>query len=77
MYIPHDNTQNYHFCKVQLVVETFGQLNEPTNQNSLKIPKVVKPTNEKTLLQNFGKQLMNKQHIKKTVNCSGVRVIQI
>ena len=64
MYIPHDNTQNYHFCKVQLVVETFGQLNDQTNQNSLKIPKVVKPTNEKTLLQNFEKQQNNKQHKK-------------
>ena len=26
------------------------QLNEPTNQNSKKFPKVVKPTNKKTLL---------------------------
>ena len=26
------------------------QLNKPTNQNSIKVPKVVKPTNEKTLL---------------------------
>ena len=25
------------------------QLNEPTNQNSIKAPKVVKPTNNKTL----------------------------
>ena len=25
-------------------------LNEPTNQNSRKVPKVVKPTNKKTLL---------------------------
>ena len=26
------------------------QLNEPNNQNSIKVPKVVKPTNKKTLL---------------------------
>ena len=26
------------------------QLNEPINQNSIKVPKVVKPTNKKTLL---------------------------
>ena len=25
------------------------QLNEPTNQNSIKVPKVVKPMNKKTL----------------------------
>ena len=32
------------------------QLNEPTNQNPIdqKVPKVVKPTNKKTLSQNFG-----------------------
>ena len=26
------------------------QLNEPTNQNSIKVPKVVEPTNKKMLL---------------------------
>ena len=30
------------------------QHNKPTNQNSLKVPKVIKRTNKKTLLQNFG-----------------------
>ena len=30
------------------------QLNEQTNQNSIKVPKVVKPTNKKTLLKSFG-----------------------
>ena len=29
--IPNGGTQNYPFYKLQLVVETFGQLNEPTN----------------------------------------------
>ena len=29
------------------------QLNEPTNENSIKVCKV-KPTNKKTLLRNFG-----------------------
>ena len=29
-------------------------LNEPTNQNSIKVTKVVNLTNKKTLLQNFG-----------------------
>ena len=27
-----------------------NQTNEPTNQNSIKVPKLVKPTNKKTLL---------------------------
>ena len=43
MYIPNDETQNYPFCRLQLVVA----LNEPTNQNSMKVLKVVKPTNKK------------------------------
>ena len=39
MYIPNDDTQNYPFCRLQLVVETLDtQLNEPTNQNPLKVP---------------------------------------
>ena len=35
MYIPINDTQNYTFCRLQLVVETFGQStnNEPTDQN--------------------------------------------
>ena len=38
MYIPNDATQNYPLCKLQL--------NEPTNQNSIKVPNVIKPTNK-------------------------------
>ena len=30
------------------------QPKEPTNQNSVEVPKLVKPTNKKTLLKNFG-----------------------
>ncbi len=36
--IPKDDEQNYYFCRLQLVVETFlhvTQLNKPTNQNSI------------------------------------------
>ena len=41
MYISNDDTPNYYFCRLQWMVETFGpQLNEPTNQNSTKVPKV-------------------------------------
>ena len=32
----------------------------PTNQNSIKVPKVVKPMNKKTLLKDFGDKC-NKQ----------------
>ena len=49
MYIPNDGTQNYFFCRLKLVVETY-ELNKPTNQNSVKVPKVIKPTNKNTLL---------------------------
>ena len=44
MYIPNDDTQNYHFFRLQLVLESFG------HSNLIKVPKVVKPTNKKTLL---------------------------
>ena len=54
MHIPNDDTRNHPFCRLQLVVKTFGpmdiQLDKPTNQNPIKVPKVVKPTNKKTLL---------------------------
>ena len=44
---PNDYT-NYPFCRLQLVVETFTQLNKPTNQNLIKVSKVVKSTSKKT-----------------------------
>ena len=55
MYIPNVNTQNYPFCRLQLGVKRLDtQLNKPTNQNPLKVPKVVMTTNKKMLFQNFG-----------------------
>ena len=48
-YILNDDIQNYPFCIIHLRLKRLDtQLNEPTNQNSLKIPKVVNPTNKKT-----------------------------
>ena len=36
IYIPNDDTQNFPFSRLQLVVKTFDtQINEPTNQSSL------------------------------------------
>ena len=52
MPIPNDNAQNHPFCRLQLVVELKRldtKLNEPTNKNSIKVLKVVKPTNMKTV----------------------------
>ena len=51
MYILIDDTQNWPFWRLQLVVET---LNKPTKQNSIKVHKVGKPTYKKTLLWYFG-----------------------
>ena len=38
MYIPNDDTQNYHICRLHL--------NDPTNQNSLEVLKVAEATNK-------------------------------
>ena len=45
MYIPNEDTQNYHLFRLQLVVETFEHSNEPNNPNSIIVSKVVKLTN--------------------------------
>ena len=51
MYIQNDDSQNYTFCRLQLVVDRLEtQLNESTNQSSIKVPKIVKTTTIKTLL---------------------------
>ena len=63
MYIPNANTQNWPFFKLQLVIEMFGHwTNKPTNQNSIKVPQIVMPTNKKTLFCEFG-YYYNKQPI--------------
>ena len=50
MYITNDDTQNYHFCRLKLVVETFEHSTWLTNQSKFtEVPKVVKPTNKETL----------------------------
>ena len=48
MYVSDDDTQNYPFCKLQLVVQTVEHSTKWSNQS--KVPKVVKLTNKKTLL---------------------------
>ena len=50
-YIPNGNTQNFPFCRLQLVGERMDtQFSKPTNQHSLKVPKVVKLINKKMLI---------------------------
>ena len=46
-YIPNDNTYNYPFCRLQLVVEMFGHSTKWTNETKFKLPKVVKSANKK------------------------------
>ena len=43
MYTPNDDTQSYPLCRLQLVVETFGH-------STIKVPKVVRSANKKSLL---------------------------
>ena len=49
MYIQHDNTQNYPFRRLQL----------PTNQNSMKVPKVFEETKKKRCLKSLGTSVLN------------------
>ena len=49
IYIPNDDTQNDPICKIYYWLNSLDtQLNRPTNQYTLKVSKVVKPTNKKT-----------------------------
>ena len=41
-YITNDDTQNYNFCRLHLVIETFGNQSKFTKNS-----KVVKPTNKR------------------------------
>ena len=55
MYIHNDDPQNYPLCRLQLELKRLDtQVNKPPNQNVMEVPKIVKPINKKTLLQNFG-----------------------
>ena len=50
MYIPNDDAQNPSVDHNQWLERLGNHLNEQTNQNSVKVSKVVWPTNKKTLL---------------------------
>ena len=49
IYIPNDDTQNYPFFRLQLVVETFEWTLWIYQSKFDEIPKIVKPKNKKTL----------------------------
>ena len=51
LWIPHDNTQNFpYIAHKEWLKRLDTQSNKPTNTNSKKVPKVVEPTNKKTLI---------------------------
>ena len=51
IYIPIYDTQNYPSIYYYYWLKRLDfQLNEPKNKNSIKVQKVVKPTNKKTVL---------------------------
>ena len=52
-----DDTQNYPFIRLQLVVD--AQLNEPTNQNSIKVHKVKKQTDNKLYYKTLGTSVID------------------
>ena len=54
MYIPNDDTLDYPFCRLQLIVETFGNGTQWIKLKLTNVSKVIKPTNKKTLSLNFG-----------------------
>ena len=52
--VPHDYTQNYPFCRLQLVIETFGHSN---NEKSVKV--IVKSIYKKRLYKTLGTSEIN------------------
>ena len=60
MYILNDDTQNYPFLRLQIVSKGLNiQLNETTNHNILKDPKVVEATIKKTDFKTLGTIVVN------------------
>ncbi len=57
MYIPNDDTQIIPFLDYNYWLKHLDT--ESTNQNSLKVPNVVTPTNKKTILKTLGTRVIN------------------
>ena len=55
MFNPIDDTQNYHLSRLKLLFERLNtQLNDTTNQNSLKSPKLLSKRIGKRYYKTFG-----------------------
>ena len=55
-----NDTYNYHISRLKLAVETLDtQINQPTNQNAIKVSKVVKPSNKKQYHKTLGTSVIN------------------
>ena len=62
LYIPNNYTQNYSYCRLQFMVKHLDtQLNQPTNQNLIKVPKVVKQMNKDCYYNTLGTSVINGQ----------------
>ena len=60
IYIPNNDTQNYLFCRLQLMVEMFEHwTNEQTNQNSLESPKLFSKRIRKCYCKTLGTSVIN------------------
>ena len=53
MYILNVNTQDFPFCRLKLVFETFKHSIQLTNQSN-QVSKVEKPTNKKVIIKLWG-----------------------
>ena len=63
MYVLNEDKQITPLDYNQRLKRLVTQLNELTNLKLVKVPKVVKPTNKKTLLKNFGDQCNKKPNV--------------
>ena len=64
IYITNDDTQNYLFCKLQLLDNMFEtQFYELTIPYSMKVPKVIKLKNKKAFLKRLWDKCNNQPNV--------------
>ena len=60
IYIPNYDSQNYLFCRLKLLVETFEHSTLLTKQSKFtEVPKISKQTNKKTFYKTLGTSVIN------------------
>ena len=61
MYIPNDDTQNYHICRLQLLVKMFGHSTFRTKQSKFnnKSPKLSSQLIRKSYYKTLGTKVIN------------------